>query len=109
MTVLFVGKREREPWGEWEYAFAFCSTEVVGSQGEAVEAKCEGCERSRVARWSWQGGGEGLPGVSSQDGALSTPLRTGRSDPRRETVWRFIDTTADTNQAIALDKRRTMA
>jgi len=27
----------------------------------------------------------------------------------RQTVWRFIDTTADTNQAIALDKRRTMA
>jgi hypothetical protein len=27
----------------------------------------------------------------------------------RETVWRFIGTTADTNKAIALDKRGTMA
>jgi hypothetical protein len=53
--------------------------------------------------------GQGLPGVSSQDGALSTPLRTRQSDLRREIVWRFSETTADTNKAIALDKRRTMA
>lgn len=49
-----------------------------GGKG-AVEAKCEGGERSWVARWSWHGGGKGLPGMSSQDGALLTPLRTHQS------------------------------
>ena len=71
----------------------------------AVEAKCEGCERSRVAWWSWHGGREGLPGVSSQDGSLSRPLRTCQSDLCRESVWLFSRTTADTKKAILLDKR----
>src|SRR5260221_13980686 len=77
MTVLFVGKRKLEPGGG-DTPSHFDRLRWWGGKG-AVEAKCEGCERSRIARWSWHGGGEGLPGVSSQDGALSTPLRTGRS------------------------------
>jgi hypothetical protein len=35
---------------------------------EAVKAKCEGCERSLLAWWSWHGGGERPAGASSQEG-----------------------------------------
>src|SRR6266487_732938 len=107
MTALFVRNGKLEPWRGGSTPSYFDRLRWWGVKG-AVEAKCEGCERSQVARWSWHGGGEGLPGVSSQDGALSTPLRTRLSDLRREIVWRFIDTTADTKKAIPLDKRARM-
>ncbi|MGZ6366896.1 MAG: hypothetical protein ACXWPS_13110, partial [Ktedonobacteraceae bacterium] len=55
---------------------------------------------------SWHGGGEGLPGVSSQDGALSTPLRTRLSDLRREIVWLFSRTTADTKRPFPSTRER---
>src|SRR5205823_11446407 len=74
MTALCVRNGKREPWGGGYIPSHFDRLRWWGVRG-AVEAKCEGCERSRVARWSWHGGGEGLPGVSSQDGALSRPLR----------------------------------
>src|SRR6266566_867984 len=75
MTALFVRNGKLELWGGGSTPWHFDRLRWWGVKG-AVEAKCQGCERSRVARWSWHGGGEGLPGVSSQDGALSTPLRT---------------------------------
>ena len=34
---------------------------------EAVEAKCGGCERGLLFRWSWHGGREGTAGESSQE------------------------------------------
>jgi hypothetical protein len=72
----------------------------------AVEAKCEGCERSRIARWSWHGGGERLPGVSSQDGALSTPLRTQKGHSPRQAsedglAWHHQKTT----KVVSYEKR----
>ena len=108
MTALCVRNGKREPWGGGYIPSHFDRLRRWGVKG-AVEAKCEGCERSRVARWSWHGGGEGLPGVSSQDGALSTQLRTHLSDLRKEAVWLFSRTTADTKKAIPLDTRAKMA
>jgi len=108
MTALFVRNGSLEPWRGGGTPSEFARLRWWGVKG-AVEANSEGCERSRVARWSWHGGGEGLPGMSSQDGYLSTPLRTHLSGLRRQIVWRFSRSTADTKRAIPLDKRAKMA
>ncbi len=83
MTALFVRNGKLELWGGGSTPWHFDRLRWWGVKG-AVEAKCQGCERSRVARWSWHGGGEGLPGVSSQDGSFSTPLRTRLSESLAE-------------------------
>jgi hypothetical protein len=83
MRALLVGNGELEPWGGGKTPSHFDRLRWGEVKG-AVEAKCEGCERSQVAWWSWHGGGERLPGVSSQDGALSRPLRTRLSCKQRD-------------------------
>src|SRR5260370_39843249 len=83
MTALFVRNGKLEPWRGGSTPSHFDRLRWWGVKG-AVEAKCEGGERSWVARWSWHGGGEGLPGVRSQDGSLSTPLRTQKAQDSRQ-------------------------
>jgi len=47
---------------------------------EAVEAKCEGCERGLLFRWGWHGGGEGTAGTSSQGNWFSWHAKMAREE-----------------------------
>lgn len=58
MTTLFVRNGNFELWRGGDTPSSFARLRWWGVKG-AVEANDEGCERSRVARRSWHGGGEG--------------------------------------------------